>query len=995
MKSKFLLSTVLATIMFFSGCNISQNSSEEEPTTTTTQQTSGSVADGYIEGAKVCIDLNNNEQCDVNEPQATTDSYGNYNISYSGDINGKIITATGGFDLDRRVEFNATLVSVVENNVANVTPFTTFTYFYAQKKGLSFDEAKNDIASILGIPVDKVDDVPVGDDNLEKISLKLQLAVETAAKLKKDSPINIYKLLASKASPDVNLTDLIDNTFTDENIKNAILSIMDQVDKVDVTQLQEIQNNIINIALSANENNTTVSSSTINNSIENTSSTQLNDLNLSEDYFKNLVNSLITEAKIDANNSKVATIDDVRNLVQIIRDTTYEFLDPNLENQENNTSTIAGEIISNYNNAIKPAVDNLSTDVDNSIDLVDEATRQFDKDFNSEFNQSLTDLNNRLSAISNIINEYNITDEYNETTSYNDTISHTYLKDDNGYITETYTLNGKTLTVKYYEDKTENSYLATEPITLNKDGEYEISLNALSFNNGKLEFNLTGTIYDSEDNSHKIDISNATLSFDLNTTQFDNSIDKAFAFSNIDTNIKANVITSNGTFSGDIVLNDANKYLKGVLDYSNFNGVKIDGLLTINASTNDILKIVNDDNLKYRWWDDFVLIDGSPAVEINWSWNNDVEDINLTALNGEVAHCKVTDNYSNGMIYHTVNCDKNVTQYYIGDKVVRANIDGKEVYLENKHYVWNDNDKIIIYYDFKDAFGNTYTISKDNNISVSNIVVQNSTTVLDIPGDIKLSGTIQTPKVNLTLNLTAQSNADGKTYHIIAEDVNFTNGDNFAFVKKLDIGEEKEKYKHLNWFSSFIIPGNDRQYFDPNYNEDNTTFVLLQGLDAKLYDTNENPISINDANVLADLNNNSGYLYGNIAYLDFNMTGFLSLTHINDNNYSSTTYLTIERNGYAPFTLAATSQFNDENSSINAVIQKGDYLLYLNSIYTDLNDTLKVNGYDSNGVFINVEKSSDKETTITITDKDGNSLATFDSKTNTITYNDGSSETLY
>jgi hypothetical protein len=54
---------------------------------------SGSVIDGYIENATVCLDVNNNLSCDSTEPSAKTDKDGKYTISYDGDISGKHIIA--------------------------------------------------------------------------------------------------------------------------------------------------------------------------------------------------------------------------------------------------------------------------------------------------------------------------------------------------------------------------------------------------------------------------------------------------------------------------------------------------------------------------------------------------------------------------------------------------------------------------------------------------------------------------------------------------------------------------------------------------------------------------------------------------------------------------------------------------------------------------------------------------------------------------------------
>jgi hypothetical protein len=43
----------------------------------------GAVVDGYIEGAKVCLDVNNNQTCDVGEPSDTTKADGSYKLDTS------------------------------------------------------------------------------------------------------------------------------------------------------------------------------------------------------------------------------------------------------------------------------------------------------------------------------------------------------------------------------------------------------------------------------------------------------------------------------------------------------------------------------------------------------------------------------------------------------------------------------------------------------------------------------------------------------------------------------------------------------------------------------------------------------------------------------------------------------------------------------------------------------------------------------------------------
>ncbi|MDG6773060.1 hypothetical protein QCB45_01850 [Thiomicrorhabdus sp. ZW0627] len=48
--------------------------------TTASNTVSGTVADGYLAGAKVCLDLNANKLCDAGEPSATTDANGKYSF---------------------------------------------------------------------------------------------------------------------------------------------------------------------------------------------------------------------------------------------------------------------------------------------------------------------------------------------------------------------------------------------------------------------------------------------------------------------------------------------------------------------------------------------------------------------------------------------------------------------------------------------------------------------------------------------------------------------------------------------------------------------------------------------------------------------------------------------------------------------------------------------------------------------------------------------------
>ena len=83
---KFSLTRIAGASVFalsalgLSACG-SSDSSDESPSQPATSVTlSGVVADGYLTGATVCLDMNRNKQCDTGEPTATTTTGGAYEL---------------------------------------------------------------------------------------------------------------------------------------------------------------------------------------------------------------------------------------------------------------------------------------------------------------------------------------------------------------------------------------------------------------------------------------------------------------------------------------------------------------------------------------------------------------------------------------------------------------------------------------------------------------------------------------------------------------------------------------------------------------------------------------------------------------------------------------------------------------------------------------------------------------------------------------------------
>ncbi|WP_441459807.1 hypothetical protein [Burkholderia thailandensis] len=152
---------------------------------TATPTISGKAIDGYLAGATVCLDLNNNGVCDAGEPSAVTDGSGAFSIPYSGDATGKTllvqVTPTTK-DLSRPAGFqfpaSFTLSQIVQSTPAQVvSPLTTLVSAQMQT-GLSRSQALAAVQGLLGAQVD-----PNADYLANKDAATQSLAVQIVDKL--------------------------------------------------------------------------------------------------------------------------------------------------------------------------------------------------------------------------------------------------------------------------------------------------------------------------------------------------------------------------------------------------------------------------------------------------------------------------------------------------------------------------------------------------------------------------------------------------------------------------------------------------------------------------------------------------------------------------------------------------------------------------------------------------------------------------------------------
>lgn len=165
---KKTLLTVLSVSLLF-GCSALEDDDDNDSVATTSL--SGKVADGYLAGAKVCLDLNSNKVCDDGEPSTTS-------------------TAGGGFSLEgvtqAQLDSAPLLVEIVvgetidEDNPSTpidkkytltapagysfISPLTTMVQSEIEDSGLSPEEAEGSVQAKLGTTLDLEADYVAGSD---------------------------------------------------------------------------------------------------------------------------------------------------------------------------------------------------------------------------------------------------------------------------------------------------------------------------------------------------------------------------------------------------------------------------------------------------------------------------------------------------------------------------------------------------------------------------------------------------------------------------------------------------------------------------------------------------------------------------------------------------------------------------------------------------------------------------------------------------------------
>lgn len=259
LKNLTLLSLALSSGFWFSGCGGGETTTPTETTSTTTL--SGTVADGYLVGAKVCVDKNYNDVCDANEPTTITDSSGHYSFT---------LTEMAPAELPLIVEANASTIDLDTNQPISqewhfkampgstfISPLSTLVVNEMELNAtLTVTQAMNNLQTELGLDVnasvDYIAENKTQAHNTAKIIARSLANTETS--LGSQAPNTDPRLIRLLAAKQVRLqTEIIkthaianDTTFlTDVNTTDVTVQITQVSDSLAALLSPQLQADLL------------------------------------------------------------------------------------------------------------------------------------------------------------------------------------------------------------------------------------------------------------------------------------------------------------------------------------------------------------------------------------------------------------------------------------------------------------------------------------------------------------------------------------------------------------------------------------------------------------------------------------------------------------------------------------------------------------------------------------------------------------------------------
>lgn len=740
--------------------------------------------------------------------------------------------------------------------------------------------------------------------------------------------------------------------------------------------------------------------------------------------------------------TKSASVGDAKNMFAQLREAGTSFIDMDIENQENNTSTIVGSQAKLITDKMQPAVENIADDFESSATAMDNSMQAFNKSLETNFGTVLgtetTDgaISTRLNALSDLVDakeESGIDTHKNDwsVSSSLDTLSHTYSKTGDT-VTEILTLNGTTITIVSTEDGSGDngeltSVSTSGDITLKGTG-YDLKVTSLSFDeNGKVSLKASGTI--SGEDSSTMTLSALEISFDFDK----NKEDTPKALSNIEATFDGTIVSSGRTLQGQLNISESSKIHTLEGSYTGLsNEPSFEGTITVKIDLDDV-KTVAEDNGNTVWIGDYAPLvmvdfnDGTKSLMTSYTMIDkrrnenaeDVTDYNLTTQSGKSIACTKTNhdifnnnNNNDYIIGYTqeFSCTNGSLKIFTsdGDKILTANFsDGTSAIVSD---VWSNLNNST--YSMNIYFKNDAQLK-----TITSITEANPKNIDEFDGEATFEGLIShgDKKINATFGV--KSIGQTSDISIFAKDVNITDGTSYIkmdalnVVTKKDHDDEDNNYWHSE-FESFTY-----YYFqDNNDNNDENPIgsISAEKLLVSLVDTDNKALTF-DADFFIS-NTPSGDMEvkfnGIYTYSDTKFTGIIDANGNENTNAASFDIIgKIEANGFEPFSIAAAgSVSSDETIDAYALFTRGaEYKLGLHVQKSTTKDSIEYKDTmrlaDSNGVLGSYDNTwynderDDTNDVYNFTNKDGAPLATYGKDSNhndwEIKYSDNTAESLF
>lgn len=228
MMKTSMLSLAAVAVLGISGCSGSGSGDGSQNSAAKTYN--GVAIDGFLSGANVCMDLNNNDECDTNEPKTTTNAKGAYSLQ--SDEDGSFIVVNG-LDIGTGKNFTGRLLAPKGSTV--VTPLTSVIQAMVKNDStLTVATAKSSVQKALGlegIDITSFDPLSALADTAKTANAKKVLEKQAYMQVM----VHAASVAIASADDNTEIADVMGKVFTElgKNFKDASSAVTIDSEKLE------------------------------------------------------------------------------------------------------------------------------------------------------------------------------------------------------------------------------------------------------------------------------------------------------------------------------------------------------------------------------------------------------------------------------------------------------------------------------------------------------------------------------------------------------------------------------------------------------------------------------------------------------------------------------------------------------------------------------------------------------------------------------------------